>query len=365
MKLTLLSFSDPKKIESLQIEIDSFVSRVTNSPWALSLFLQNKMESTLRVGLIPVTMVLIKEKKIVGIAAIKLRKFGLFRYANSLFDYWFSPDILLDKKYSEVGVQTFLNFIFKKLNCQFAELILPRESNNLRIIQEFSNSGKLALEIESDEYLHHATIPVTGSWEAFEKNQGTDWRHNFKASRRKLDKLGTYHVSLFEENPIKPETVMKITEIEQASWKDNWRREREMSEDHQLFDIIALSNKASELYPDFKSSIRFLELNGRAIAYTFVVKHKGIGFIVKSTFNNFYRKAYPGMFLINESIGDLHKSGDTTLIDFMTNLPATKKWHATPIPRVRLMLWNGFLPKIVRLIIRQPKTKTIKQLIKK
>jgi hypothetical protein len=365
LNLSITAISSPDKILEIKDELDSFISKNSANPMIFSIFIQKEMESALQKGSTPAVLLFKTDQKIIGLATLSIKRKFILRYATSLFNYWFSPDLILDKKYEELCIKKFLEYVFNHLKCQLMELILPNEPYRQKIIGKNCKKEKILIATEYAPYLNHATIPIKGNWDDFQKSQGADWRHNFKTMKHKLDRIGSNQIAIFEDINWQPNILQKIIDIEKASWKQGWRLDKDLTEDEQLFNLLELSDVAANIYPDYKRTVVFLELNNRSIAYSFIIKYRGTAYIAKSTFDNQYRKLYPGFYTLNEAIGSLFKSGQITLIDFMTNIPATKKWAAIPISRVRLSFWNGFFIKFSKFIIEQPPTKIIKRFLEK
>jgi hypothetical protein len=335
----------------------------------LSVFIKETMESTLQKDSIPIVLVLMADGKIIGVVSLSLRKkFGI-RFASFLFDDHFSPDFVFDTGYSEVCLQNSLTFIFDNLGCRFTTLDLPAESLNLHILERMRETNRIYIRKENDAYLNHNIISVDRAWNDFKKLRGKNFRHRFKQIERRLSSAGQWQILLFENKDHEQGVLQKIMDIEKTSWKQNWRLQH-----HALVDESLLkfwwegSSLAIRTYPDLKRSTWFLELNGYAIAYSLVLQYKGTAYIGKTSYNNQYRKIYPGIYVNNVAIQNLFNCGGIKTIDFMTNLPFHEIWKPKNLLRTRLLLFKGSLPNLELIIqlpqIRRAMRRLIPELVK-
>lgn len=353
LRLSIHAISDPRKIFEIEEELDAFIIKNSKNPFVLSVFIKETMESTLQKGSIPIVLVFMTEGKIIGIAPLLLRKKIGIRFANLLFDFWFSPDFIFNAEYSEVCMQNSLTFIFDHLKCKLATFELPAESLNLHILERVCKTNRICIDKKNDADLNHRIIPVESTWDNFQKSRGKYFRQEFRGIERKLGSAGKWQIILFENKDHEQDAFRRIIDVERVSWKQNWRLKQHVSADVQLFQLWEGSSLAIRTCPSFKRSVWFLELNGHAIAYSLVIQYKGTAYIAKTSYDNQYREFYPGIYAINGAVRDLFNCGRVKTIDFMTNLPFVKKWASVHQLRFRFLLWKGFLPNLFELIVQQ------------
>lgn len=357
MKLSIFAISDPAKISDMQEELDAFLIQNSKNPFMLSVFIKKEMESSLRKGSTPIVLVFMTEKKIISVVPLLVKKkFGI-GFASLLFDPWFSPDFIIEKKYVETCMQFSLNFIFEHLQCQFETLDLPADSLNLPVLDKMCETNSISFSKKSDSWLDHCIIPVNGTWVDFLKSKNRNFKRRFKQLEQQLDNHGDWQVLLFENEDGEEEAFQQIMAIEEASWKQNWRNQNGNSVDDDLLNVWSGSVFAVRKYPDFKRSVWFLELNGKPIAYTLVLQYKGTAYTCKTSYNKEYRRFSPGIYLKNVAIRDLFDSGKIKMIDFMTNLPFHERWTSTRLSRVEFFLSKGYVPKLLELTVQQPATR--------
>jgi hypothetical protein len=353
------AISDPKGISEIEEELDAFIIKNSRNPFMLSVFIKGMMESTLLKDSIPMVLVLMTDGKIIGVAPLLLRKkFGI-RSATLLFNSWLSPDFIFDTEHNEVCMQNSLTYIFGHLKCQSAALDLPGEPLNLHILERICETNRIYLHKKNGASLNHCIIPVESTWDDFQKLRGYDFRKKFKKIERHLGRAGQWQILLFENENNEQDVFRKIMSVEEASWKQNWRFQHRTLVDEDLLKIWEGSSLAIRTCPDFKRSVFFLEVNDQAIAYHLVIQYKGTAYMVKTSYNNQYRKFGPGIYTTNVAIHDLFNCGRIKIIDFMTNLPFMKTWTSRHLLRFRLLLWKGFLPNLFELTIQLPQIRKI------
>jgi hypothetical protein len=154
--------------------------------------------------------------------------------------------------------------------------------------------------------------------------------------------------------------IKRILGVEKESWKEDWRRSRRGTDEHLLLLCRALtriSGRAHDL-------VYFLELNGETIAYNLVLNFKQSAFMVKMSFNERYRKLYPGVFLTNEVVRETFNRQTTRSIDFLSALPFQKRWAPRYLGRVGLcMCRKGILPTILVTIMMSKFAATVLGLV--
>jgi hypothetical protein len=164
----------------------------------------------------------------------------------------------------------------------------------------------------------------------------------------------------FEGTNEEEDVFRKIVEIEKASWKPEWNLRRyHVCKDGELFDLWKWSSLVIRTCPDFKRTVRFLELNNHPIAYSLVFQHNETAYIYKTSYNDQYKRLYPGIYIINKTINDLFNLGNVKLIDFMTNKPFMTRWTAKHLSRIRISLTKDFVPIALESTVQQPQIKRV------
>jgi len=350
-KLTMHTISEPEKIVEIQPDLDAFVRKNTTNPFMLSAFIKETMKTMERSKEhMPLILVFRADSNIVGLAPLKL-KLNL-RFAEWLFSYAFSPDFIFDNAYREVCMQKSVEVIFNA-HYNFLMLDIPENSSNRDLLAAVSKNKKLRLQLEENANLNHYLISVDNEWSKFEKRQGAKFRHHFKKIETKLNKHGSWRIVPYEGLKNEEETLQKISEIEKHSWKQKWRSQNNLLFDEDLLMLWAASNSATRSFPDFKRYVRFLELNDQPIAYSMAIQYRDRGYIVKTSYNAQYRKLYPSIYALNETIKDFFNKKVST-IDFMTALPFMTRWTSDNQGRLRGLISKGALPNLIIRSLHQP-----------
>jgi CelD/BcsL family acetyltransferase involved in cellulose biosynthesis len=349
--LTIYAISDPSKISEIEEDLDTFTARNSTNPFMLSGFIKTQMEVALRKDSIPIVLVFMTEGKIIGLAPLLLRrKFGI-NFITLLVHFAFSPDFVFDPTYSEVCIRNLLKYMFNRLRCRIVSLDLPAESSNLRILKRMCEANKIGFRNENDVPIDHAIVPVKSTWSDFQKSKSKSFIRKSENIERRLANAGRLNILRFENEDNEQDALGKITDIEEASWKQNWRVKHHYLADENLLNLWEASNLLTRSHLDFKRRVWMLELNDQPVAYNLALLYKGTAYMFKTSYKNQYRKFYPGIYINNIAIRDLFDSGNVQLIDFMTNLPFHKRWTSKYLVRVRFLMWKGFLAKLIRVNI--------------
>jgi hypothetical protein len=88
----------------------------------------------------------------------------------------------------------------------------------------------------------------------------------------------------------------------------------------------------------FEWDVWFLDFNDRPIAYVLVMKYKETAFIAKTSFDERYKKLYPGIYIVNVAIRDIFHQGQVRTVDFLTNLPFETRWKPFCVRRIELLM---------------------------
>jgi hypothetical protein len=191
-------------------------------------------------------------------------------------------------------------------------------------------------------------IPINCTWDEFISAQGTKYRAKIRRIERSLTQEGSWKTDYVDANR-QSDAIKKIFEVEQNSWKDKWRTERGESTDESLMTVLSASQMLSN-EPKFKLSICSLELDSKTIAYCTAIEYDDVAFIVKTSYDEHYKKLYPGIFIQHTTIQELFKNGRIKQIDFLSDLQYLRTWANDCIPRTRIMLAKGLLPTAMQSI---------------
>lgn len=361
MLLSVCVILKTTELRQIEAELDAFLMNNTENPFILTESIADEMDSALVQHDIPVVLVFRDGKKIVGLSPLLFRQRLGVRFAQLLFGYDYSPDLFFDEKYRHSCIQKTLDFVFDRLGSRYSSLDLPSDSLNCRTLESICQANKIGLRIKNYDNMQHCVLPVDCTWEEFQKSKSSNYRHRFKNIEKKLRNAGEWKVYCVEGNDEDEAVLGRIMQVEETCWKQDWRASHKISLDPYLQKNWRWTGKAAKGFPGYKRGVWFLELNGRVIAYSLVVQYKGTAYISKTSYNNQFRRLYPGIYLINTVIRDLYNSGNVRLIDFMTNLPFMEIWTQKRFLRVRLSLSRGFVPRLLESTIKQAELRLLLQ----
>jgi len=313
----------------------------------------------------PLLFIISNHDEIAGLAPLMVKKKFGARIARFILQPYYSPDFLIEDHIRTDFIDYILDFLFQTLKCKIADLTFPTDSKNLHILEELCKSKRIYFDVEP--CINSRVLPIECSWEQFKTLKGGSFRRRFKRMERKLNKTRSWRIACFEGEQNNSEVFNQILEVEKASWKETWRSQRKVSTDPELLITWKGAADVAATIPGFKHTTRFLELNDYPIAYSIVYQYKHKASIVKTSYNAYYRKYYPGMYIVHATIHALFNGQSVNNIDFLTDMPFMDAWTKTCQSRIRVFLGKGMLPtrtvsiykneyfrKILTMIINQP-----------
>jgi hypothetical protein len=256
-------------------------------------------------------------------------------------------------------LQSFFHYIFQNLSCKFAILEISAESENQNLLDQVCESNNLSIHQIKGAHLNHRVIEVDRTWDEFQKSRGKDFRVEFRSLERKLSAASNFRTLMFENTENEDDSLKNIMQVEDGSWKQNWRRSHNSSFDVGLLNLWEGSSLVIRTNLDFRRKVWFLELNGQVIAYSLVIEYGETGYVAKTSFNNSCRNLNPGIYIFNEAVRGLFNSPTIKKIDFMTNLSFMKKWSSIELERTKFVISKGSLPKALMRLIQKPVIKAI------
>jgi hypothetical protein len=290
-------------------------------------------------------LVISDDNTIVGAAPLITKKFGI-QFAKFVGGAWFPRDFIVEDQYRETCIAHILDFLFKTLRCQSVEFTLPAESPNLRILKQKCKASRIYFS--ANLATGHCIISVDCSWDEFEASRGKNFRRRFKKIGRHLNKAGSWRITCVENGDKEIDVFERILDVERRSWKEGWRTQRGMEIDPDLPMIWEGAQYTARTEPDFKWSVWFLELNDQTLAYTLVLQYKEVAFVIKTSYDERYKKFYPGLYVNNVAIRELFNKRQVRNIDLLADLPFHRTWTSMCLPRARVMMWRkGLIPNII------------------
>jgi hypothetical protein len=337
--------SNPNKIVEMESDWNALVDASCKNPFMLSEFVRQFMSSNRSTSWTPLVLVVSAKNNVVGIAPLMAKKkFGV-RSVKFVYNSAFSPDFIIYNQHRESCIAHTLDFLFKTLNCKFADLLLPVESPNFQILKQQCNAKRIHLWTAPE--MGHRVLPVGCTWNEFESMRGKKFGHKFKKARRKLDQAGAWKITCTAANEGNY-AAKKVLDVEKTSWKEALRIQRGEKTDAELMTIIKAMQNTVKIEPAFKWNVWFLELKNQTIAYHLVLQYKETAFFAKTSYDKKYGQLYPGKYLCNFIIHELFNEKEVKNIDFLTDLPFHRTWTSICLPRAKVTLAKGILPSIAK-----------------
>lgn len=341
---TIHTAKTPLEILELSDALDKFVNKWSQNPLLLRGFISQIMNSSHAKGWTPRFLTVKFDGRIVGTAPLMTRTHLGLRHAEFFPEDWLSPDFVVEERYREACVSCIFDYVFSRLNCQFAHLYLPKESPNLGIVEKTCRVKGYGFSVYN--YSRHCVIPVDCSWEEYQSRKGR--RRKIRQIECKLDQVAPWEVEYFEEINRETEVLANILEIERNSWKESLNNDLRNVNIEQLLMALEGSSIVSKDISDFRCSAWFLTFNQKPAAYTLAIRYKGTGFIVKTAYDKKYSKTYVGKYINHVAIRDMFKEGGIRTIDFMAAYPFMSFWTSSSMDHVGLSVWKGKIAGLVQ-----------------
>ena len=192
-----------------------------------------------------------------------------------------------------------------------ANLTFMAGSDNQKILEMVCK--KRGLGVSRFVGAGEAIIPVLSSLEDFRGSLDRKVRKEFRRFSNKLDKLGSWSISCCG---VDRNSVRKVWAVEKYSWKNDLEGKKNAIKNWGI--RLALSGaQRNECGGFFDSEIWFLDLNDMPIAYVLVLKRHQIVFFAKTSYDQRFRAASPGKFLMNILIERIFSKQTFEKIDFL------------------------------------------------
>ena len=284
-----------------------------------------------RVGFHPFMLVFLRGGRIVGFAPLMMNsRFNLRTVSN--FDQYTCPDFFVDE-YREVCIGKMVAFLFDRLKCVSADLTFEDESANQIVLEKVCEKRNLKFSRMPQE--GQAIIPVNTSLEVFQRSLSRNTRKKLKRLNKKLDKLGSWKISCYD---IDQTSIEKVWIVEMFSWKNVLQGKKKAIKDWGIELALRGAQRGRSGEGFFDSELWFLEVNDVPITYVLVLKHNQIFFLAKTSFDQRFGGASPGVFLMNDLIEKVFQERSVKKIDFFTNLPFVKIWKPVVKKRVTIKI---------------------------
>ena len=358
MKVTIRAISDSRSLSEIEDEWNCMINKHSESPNLLSGFVKQFIDSDSPKGWFPILLLITVNDRIVGASPFKIKtKFGI-RIAKFLPKLRFSQDLVAEDQYRDLCMAHTIDFLFKTLRCQIVDFTLPLESPNLKILKEKCQA--CGIKLDTRPQMGHSLLLVEHTWDEFEAFRGGNFRRKFKKIERNLTRFGSWRITSCEKGNDESEVIKRILDVESKSWKEEWRTQSGEESDQDLQVIWNGALRTAQTASDFNWRIWFLEVNDTAIAYALVFQYKETAFIVKTSYDERYKRFYPGIFVINAAIRGLLNGGQVKKIDFLTNLPFMETWTSLSLPRVGVtMSRKSILSIMIRFVLSNGNARNI------
>lgn len=316
----------------------------SQTPYYFKSFIEQFINSAIKSKQKPMLIVYYSEHKTVGIAPVAISsEKGLLRTASFLTGPDFDPDFVVEEKYREQFIHETIDFLFKKIGCTLIDFVMPSETKNLAVLEGMSKFGRGPYHLIRPSSFH-SVVCVEGTWAEFERRRGRNYRKIFRSIEKRMSLNGGWRIEFVSNQYSITEVEQYLLEIEKESWKQTYRLQRGIEKDDGLIELFTAATGTQLTTTGFQWEVAFLEVNGKKIAYSFWFEYKDTAFICKTSFDDRYKKYYPGMYINNAVIREVFKNPAIKQIDLMTDLPFHDRWAPKKVPRTRILISKSPIP---------------------
>ena len=335
-----------EQINEIKFDWDKYIINNYHNPIFLKEFIIERSLFYKKNGWECINIIFYYDDKVIGVIPLRYRRDFSHTYGKFLLQPHFSPDFIVSKGYEKKVVNSFLDIVLNKFNWYYLDLSMPIESKIMNSIKDMLNKKRINYSMY--EGFEHRIIKKDVPYDVYYNNLANRNKKEFRRIERKLKRLGERKVTLYENGEINQKIMEDINEIEKRSWKQSYRIRRSMSKDPDIEMIWNASKNITFHEPSYKWSILFLELDNKKIAYAINLQLENYSTVIKTSFDNSYRKYSPGVQIVNEAVKELYSREEVECIDFLTNLPFSRKWSDTVFSRKRIILSPyRFIPRLI------------------
>ena len=351
MKVSIIL--DIKGMKRLESQWNGFISAHSESPFLLSGFVEQFLESDAR-DFMQRYLVFQVDKNVVGIVPVEIGDIG-FKYCRFVPGKDFQPELLFNPKYQTICLRVTLDILFRRIKCKFIDFFLPATHQSLPALYKVSKESGIHLEVSPDT--GRATVRVTCSWAQFEKER-RHLRREFERTERRLRELGQLEINWLGKEDDKTEVLSKILKVEETSWKKPYLARSGFKVDPTIQFILDGCTRTSLMQSEFDWGVALLRLDKKPIAYSLFLEHKGHAYICKTSFNKQYRQQGPGIYVNYSVVRQLMNRTNIRIIDFMTDIAFSHKWASEIVPVDHIVLSQGIAPILLRQVLSTHVSKT-------
>jgi hypothetical protein len=343
-KPSILFVSDIQHFIKMKDFWDQEMQRQVDDPLLFSSMIIEQWKCSLRIGEHPFLLIIKKEGRIIGFAPLIFEShFGFRRVRN--FNEYLCAEFFSDP---EICMELLINYLFRSLNCESIDITFRDELNYQGVMEQVCTELNRYFSALPGE--GNAIIPVKNNVDLFRKSLKRKDRKELERIKRKLSQFGTWQVSCFDWQDA---LISKILKIERCSWKAELEGKKAISKDLGLNYILNGIDKNMETKSFFGAKACFLMLDDLPIAYVIELIRNRVIYFAKTSYDQKFRRLWPGIILMNEIIEDVTLKKKAERIDFISNLPFIQIWNPVVKKRVNFKILQNVHRSKVRDLVFQ------------
>ena len=360
MKLSIKAILDYKNLHPIKESLDKIVRDCSENPVFFSSYTKEFIEVNRLRGWTPLILVIYDGLSPVGFAPLQIKcKFGVpivsFMHRPIL------PDFVIYDKYREKSIEKIIDFVFGNLNCQLADLTLRAESPNIKPLQKICKKKSINFRknLEVGDEKGRLVVSIHGTWEEYIKKRGRIFRKRIRQTTKKLNNAGFWKITRIDNEKIDENTIKKVYDIDENSWKKEWRTRKAEEKDPYLL-LLLKGSMNTPFTASFSANVYFLELNKNPIAFVIIIQYKKVAYLIKTSFKQKYKRFSPGKFVINCAICEIFNTKEAKQVDFITALHFLKTWASIYKPRIKIVAAKkNLIPITMSLFLSSPHIRKI------
>ena len=271
----------------------------------------------------------------------KLKKIQFMtNFYSSRADFIFKRD--------PVGViRAILYFLDRKMGSwQNIELnYLPGNSTTVQSLQDISVEDHLCLGLRKS--YQTPVVSMRSSWKNYYQDLKGHFKRNLRSREKRLSALGkiSYQEYNGKGHGLKKQVLDDIFSVGSKSWKA--QRGTDISSGHEVKAFYEELAKVSAQKGWL--SLHLLKLGDRTIAFQYSLRYKDRLHLLKTEFDESYRKFSPGQLLQNKVLESAFNGRGINEFDFLGEAMDWKlEWNSSIYPHVDALLFNhSVYPKLI------------------
>jgi CelD/BcsL family acetyltransferase involved in cellulose biosynthesis len=186
---------------------------------------------------------------------------------------------------------------------------LSAGNSGIRVIRDFNGNG--------------AYLNLTGTYGEYIQSLSKNFSRNLRRLTSKIELLSDFEILFFSGDRLRDEHLDWFAEVEASGWKGDQGTAILRSPQLMAFYQTLTRRMASRGWLEW----HFVRAEGKVIAANMAARMGRTLVLLKIAYRDEYSSYAPGNVLLNRLIERLYESGDTNVIDCMTEMSWNRNWN--------------------------------------